>query len=176
MAENKFTEWYKKNRPELTAEEEKMISEVEQIEKQRDEYLAGWQRSKADFINYKKEELKHLEDVSRYGSESLIKEIIIVMDDFDLALRVMEKNGGTEGIDKGIYMIRSKIEDVLRKKGLEKIKISPGDIFDPSVAEAMLEATSDKPPGTIVEEIEPGYRLYEKILRPARVILSKGQN
>ena len=53
---------------------------------ERDEYLAGWQRAKADFINYKKEELKHLEDVSRYGSAELMRDLIAVLDNFDLAL------------------------------------------------------------------------------------------
>lgn len=156
-------------------EPNELEAKLAEAEKARDEYLAGWQRTKADFINYKKEEMKRLEEIARYGSEDLIKDLITVMDDFDLALRVMEKNGGVDGVDKGIYMIRSKVEDVLRKRGLERIKLSVGDMFDPAIAEAMLEVESDKPHGAIVEEVEPGYRLHEKVLRPARVILSKGQ-
>jgi len=148
--------------------------EMAAIKKERDEYLAGWQRAKADLINYKKDELHRMEDVARYGNEGLIREIITVMDDFDLALRVMEKNGGADGVDRGIYLIRSKVEDVLKKRGVEKIAIRPGDGFDPMVAEAMAEIPSDHPPGAIVEEIEPGYRLHDKVLRPARVIISKG--
>ena len=163
--------------PELEAADPKVLSEeLAEAERQRDEYLAGWQRAKADFLNYKKEEMARLQDAIKYGSEDLIKEVITVMDDFDLALRMMEKNGGANGVDKGIYMIRSKVEDVLKKRGLEKIAIAVGDEFDPAVAEAMLEAPSDRPPGTIIEEIEPGYRLHEKVIRPARVILSKGKS
>ncbi|MEK7195623.1 MAG: nucleotide exchange factor GrpE [Patescibacteria group bacterium] len=139
-------------------------------EKTRDEYLAGWQRAKADFINYKKEELARLQDVARYGNEELIGELITVLDNFDLGLRVMERSGAA---DKGIYMIRAQIEDILKKRGLKKIKISPGEKFNPAVAESVAEAESDKPPGTILEEIETGYRLYDKILRPARVKISK---
>ena len=138
-------------------------------EKQRDEYLAGWQRAKADFINYKKEELKHLEEIARYGNEELIKDVVSVLDNFDLGLRQLEKAGPVE---KGVYLIRSQIEDILKKRGLVKIGIKPGDPFDPSIAEAMTTVESDKPPGTVVEEIEPGYRLYDKILRPARVIVA----
>jgi molecular chaperone GrpE len=141
-----------------------------ETEKQRDEYLAGWQRAKADFINYKKEELKHLEDVSRYGSAEFMKDLIAVLDNFDLALRTLEKEGSVE---KGIYLIRTQIEDSLKKRGLEKIDIKEGDVFDPAVAEALTEVEVDKPPGTVVEIIEPGYRLYEKVLRPARVIVNK---
>ena len=141
-------------------------------EQQRDEYLAGWQRTKADFINYKKEEMKHLEDVARYGSEDLLKDLIGVLDNFDLGLRTLEKAGPVE---RGIYLIRSQIEDILKKRGLEKVSVKAGDEFDPMIAEAMTEVPSDRPQGTIVEEVEPGYRLGDKILRPARVILSKGQ-
>ena|ERR1700722_11178929 len=158
-------------------------AKLAEAEKQRDEYLGGWQRTKADFINYKKEEMKHMEDVARYGNESLIKDLISVLDNFDLALRSMERTtptpeGGRSpdrsvGVEKGIYLIRSQIEDILKKRGLEKVSVKPGDEFDPMIAEAMAEVPSDKPPGTIVEEIEPGYRLHDKILRPARVIIAK---
>jgi molecular chaperone GrpE len=142
------------------------------LEKQRDEYLAGWQRAKADFINYRKDEMKHLEEIARYGNEDLIKDLISVLDNFDLGLRSLEKQGPVE---KGVYLIRSQIEDILKKRGLEKITLKPGDMFDPKVAEALSEVDADRPPGTIVEEIEPGYRLHDKVLRAARVIIAKGK-
>lgn len=145
---------------------------LEKLEKEKAEYLDGWKRAKADFINYKKEELKRLEDVARYGSEDLIKELVVVLDNFDLGLHALEKAGPVE---KGVYMIRTQIEDVLRRRGLEKIVVKPGDKFDPVVAEAVAESESDGPPGVIIEEIEPGYRLYDKILRPARVKISKSK-
>ena len=151
-------------------------SELEQklaeAERQRDEYLNGWQRAKADFVNYKKEDLKRMEEVAQYGSLNLIKELISVLDNFDLGLRTLEKAGPVE---KGIYLIRTQIEDILKKRGLEKITTKPGDELDPAIAEALSEVPSDQSPGTIVEEIEPGYRLGEKVIRAARVIISKGQ-
>ena len=147
------------------------ISELDAVTKQRDEYLAGWQRTKADLINYKKDEMKRLEEVARYGNVDLIKDLISVLDNFDLGLRALEKSGPVE---KGVYLIRSQIEDILKKRGLEKLSVKPGDEFDPAVAEAMSEVPSEHPPGTVVEEIEPGYRLHDKIVRPARVIISKG--
>jgi molecular chaperone GrpE len=148
-----------------------LTPDLDAVTKQRDEYLAGWQRTKADFINYKKDEMKRFEEVARYGSVDLIKDLISVLDNFDLGLRALEKSGPVE---KGVYMIRSQIEDILKKRGLEKIILKPGDEFDPMIAEAMSEVPSEHPPGTIVEEVEPGYRLYDKIVRPARVIISKG--
>lgn len=147
-------------------------AKLAEIERQRDEYLAGWQRAKADFINYKREEMQKMGDIARYGNEELIKDLIGVLDNFDLALRTLEREGPVE---KGIYLIRTQIEDILKKRGLMKIEIAEGDHFDPAVAEALTQVVSDKPEGTVAEMIEPGYRLHEKVLRPARVIISKGK-
>lgn len=144
--------------------------QIEAMTTQRDEYLSGWQRAKADLINYKKEELQRIQETARYGSENFIKDLISVLDNFDLALRTLEKTGPVE---KGIYLIRTQIDDILKKRGLEKIELKAGDRFDPAVAEALSAVDAEQPPGTIVQEIEPGYRLHEKVLRPARVIVSK---
>ncbi len=156
--------------------EEKIGETVEEklskCEKQRDEYLAGWQRAKADFINYKKDEIKRLEEVARYGTEDLMEELITVLDNFDLGLTALEKAGPVE---KGIYMIRGQIEDILKKRGLSKIPIKIGEQFNPAIAEAIAETESAEPTGTVLEEIEVGYRLHDKILRPTRVKISKGQ-
>jgi molecular chaperone GrpE len=145
--------------------------QIEEMTAQRDEYLAGWQRAKADFINYKEEEASRAIEVVRYGSVDLIKDLISVIDNFDLALRTLEKAGPVE---KGIYLIRTQIEDILKKRGLAKVDIKEGDAFDPAIAEALAEVASEKPAGAVVEVIEQGYRLHEKVLRPARVIVSKG--
>ena len=150
-----------------------LATKLGETEKQRDEYLAGWQRAKADFINYKKEEFVHLQEVAKYGNEDLIKDMISVMDNFDLGLRSLEKAGPVE---KGIYLIRSQIEDILKKRGLTKIEVKVGDMFDPATMEAMTEIENDQPHGAVVEEIEPGYRLHEKVLRASRVIVSKGKS
>jgi len=113
-----------------------------------------------------------MEEVAQYGSLSLIKDLISVLDNFDLGLRTLEKAGPVE---KGIYLIRTQIEDILKKRGLEKVSVKPGDEFDPAIAEALSEVPSDKPVGAVVEEIEPGYKIGDKVLRAARVIISKGQ-
>jgi len=140
-------------------------------EKARDEYLAGWQRAKADFINYKQDERKRFEDMARYGNEGMIREIIDLLDTFNRAIRELEKAGPVE---KGLYLIQSQMENLLKKRGAEKIPIKLGDLFDPMMMESMAEVASKEPIGAVIEEIEPGYRLYDKILRASRVIISKG--
>jgi molecular chaperone GrpE len=93
---------------------------------------------------------------------------------FDLAIADMEKkNESTGGVDKGIVLIRSQLEDVLKKCGVQKIELSPGDMFDPATAEAMMEVEGESSPGSIVEILEPGYRLHDKVLRAAKVSINK---
>ena len=151
------------------ADEAKKLVEMEA---KAAEYLAGWQRAKADFINYKKDEIGRFEELAKYSSLDIIREFINVLDSFDLCLTVLEKNGPVE---KGVYMIRTQIEDILKKRGVEKINIEAGSDFDPSVSEAIAAVESEDPEGRVLEEIEAGYKLYEKIIRPARVKISKGK-
>ncbi len=143
---------------------------LEKIKKERDEYLDGWQRARADFINYKKDEAKRLETMAKFANESVIRELILVLDSFDLALVALEKEGKGE---KGIYLIKSQLEDILKSYGLEKVAVSKNQIFNPAYHEAVIEIESDQPSGTIVEEIEKGYLLNNKLIRPARVKIAK---
>ena len=165
--------------------------ELAKCKRERDEYLAGWQRAKADFVNYKKEELRRIEDLGRYQNEDIIRDLITVLDNFDLTLVVLGKDKEAPtlrpessevgvptpkavGIEKGIYMIRTQIEDILRQRGLEKIMIRAGDPYDPNVAEAIAEGESkDLSPGSVMEVIETGYKLSSKVIRPARVKIVK---
>lgn len=147
-------------------------AELEQCKKEREEYLAGWQRAKADFINYKRDELKRFEELAKYANEALLKDLITVLDNFDLGIRILEKAGSAE---KGVYMIRTNLEDVAKRYGLERVTIAPGSPYDPAIAEVITETESGEPPGTVLEEIAPAYRLHGKIIRPARVKVSRGE-
>jgi molecular chaperone GrpE len=138
--------------------------------KERDEYLEGWKRAKADLLNYKKDETKRFETIIKFSQESFIRDLITVLDSFDLALLALEKEGKAE---KGIYLIRSQLEDILKQNGLERVIISVGQLFDPSLQEAIASVESDKPSGTIIEEVERGYLLHGKLVRPVRVKVAK---
>lgn len=142
-----------------------------ECEKEKKEYLDGWKRAKADFINYKKEEEERLAYFARMSRGVIIQELINVLDSFDVGVS-MNKSDTME--KKGVELIRNQLENILRKYGLEKIKVSPGDKFDPARHEAVSEAKSDQPEGTIIEEVEKGYMISGEVLRPAKVKLSKG--
>ena len=143
------------------------VSATDQLSKERDEYLAGWQRAKADLANYKKEETDRLKLTARFQLESVCREILPVLDSFELGL----ENSPDK---KGLEMIRSQLWDVLRRLGLQKISSPPGSVFDPARQEAVGEIPSAEPPGTVAKEAGPGYALEEKIIRPVRVLLSQG--
>ncbi len=140
--------------------------------KQLDEYLDGWKRAKADLINYKKDESKRFEAIVKFANEAIVKDLVTVLDSFDLALATL---GGDEDskTQKGLYLIRRQLEDIMKLSGLEKIIILVGQPFNPILQEAVAEVESDKASGTIVEEVEKGYTLYGKLIRPARVKVAK---
>lgn len=142
----------------------------EQLRRERDEYLDGWKRAKADLINYKKDEAKRVEALARMANENLVRDLLTVLDSFDLALGAL---GAESKIEKGIYMIRAQFEDTLRRYGLERVSISVGQQFDPSLHEAVALVESDQPSGTVVDEVERGYTLMGKLIRPARVKVAK---
>jgi len=152
-----------------------------QCEKEKQEYLAGWQRAKADHINYRKDEAKRFEDTARFVTAGLIQDVLPVLDSFDLALPsfASQNLGGSQVLsqdaEKGVLLIKSQLCDILKKRGLEEIKVSPGDQFDPEKHESVGEAESEYPAGTIAEEMQKGYYFQSRVLRPVRVRLVKSK-
>lgn len=144
--------------------------EIDKLKKEKEEYLDGWQRARAELINYKKDEAKRFEEFRKIANELIVRDLINVLDSFDLALATLEKDGGAE---KGLYLIRAQFEDILKNYGLERIIVSLGQPFDPSIYEAVAEVESEKTSGSVIEEVERGYKLHGRIIRPARVKVAK---
>ncbi len=152
-------------------EEIKEPSELETLKAQCEEYLNGWKRAKADLANSKAEEGKRLTDFAKFVGEAMMKDLTTVLDSLALAAAAIPE---TNEARKGILIIQAQLEEVLKKHGLEKITANVGDDFDPAKHEAMaLVDGAGKPPETIAEEIEKGYSLNGKVLKPARVTVTK---
>jgi len=149
---------------------QKLKDDLKKSRDERGDYLAGWQRAKADLINYKKDEGKRLEEFARFATGDLIGDITQVLDSFDLAL----KHAMPKDVEQGIILIRSQLEDTLKRRGLEIIS-ALGQPFDPSRHESVGEAESDGPEGMVSEELQKGYSLNGKVIRPARVKITKKQ-
>ena len=158
------------NTPSVTSEEK--IEEERREYKECDEYLDGWKRAKAELINYKNDEFKRMSEIIRFAGEDIIRDMVVILDSFDLCIVSLNKHNESVAA-KGIYMIRSQMEDMLKKRGLERIIVSVDRQFDPALHEAISAIESDKPSGIIIQEIEKGYMWNGKLLRPARVVVSK---
>jgi len=152
----------------------KIKEELERCRKEKEEYLTGWQRAKADLINARKDDERKMQEFLKFSNASLILEIIAVLDSFNLAF-ADENENSNQKFSKGIFLIKMQLEDILKKYGLEPIK-SIGEKVDLNFHEPVGEIESDKEEGTIMEEIQRGYMLNGKILRPARVKISKHKN
>lgn len=146
--------------------------ELEKTIRERDDYLSGWQRSKADFLNYKKDENQRLEYYAKFSHEAFARDLLSVLDSFDLAMNAFNHKTEDDKIFKSLIIIKSQFEAVMAKFGVTELA-AQGKIFDPQTQEAVMEVESGDPSGTVVEEIEKGYLLHGRLLRPAKVKISK---
>jgi molecular chaperone GrpE len=153
------------------------LDELIAVAAQRDEYLALAQRTQADFENYRKRVARESALAQTRGIASLAKELLPALDNLDRALEEASPNGGDAGEEpfaQGVRLVRSELAAALSRAGIESF--SPlGEVFDPAVHEAMATVApgdGDVASGTVVEVYQPGYRLGEGIIRPARVVVA----
>jgi molecular chaperone GrpE len=158
---------------ELKKEIEELKKKLEETEKLKNEYLAGWQRARADLINYKKEEMERVGSFIKIAQEGLIFEFLPILDNFDIAEKEIPNELKENENMKGLLQIKQQILDFLRKKGVEEIK-SVGEKFNPAYHEVVGEVDTDQfETGTIVEEVQKGYKINGRVLRPAKVKVAK---
>lgn len=146
-------------------------TELITLKTQCEEYLNGWKRAKADLANNRAEEGRRLAEFAKFVSEALIKDLIAVLDSFALAAAAIPE---TDNAYKGLRVIQSQLEETLKKHGLEKMTVNSGDAFDPARHEAIaLVDANGKPPEKVAEELEKGYILNGKVLKPAKITITK---
>jgi molecular chaperone GrpE len=155
-------------RPPALDELEERLAEAE---RERDEYLADLKRVAADFDNYKKRVARDQESLVARAHERLVKELLPVLDDLERALHAAAEHEEAK-LEDGVRLVHRELRDALAKEGLEEISTDGG--FDPHVHEALLSQPSDADDGAIIEVVQKGYRLGDRVLRPARVVISEG--
>jgi len=145
--------------------------EVEELKAKCEEYLNGWKRERADFLNYKKEEAERISSLVKYANEDIIYNLIPILDNFNLAAKHAPKDNE---LAQGFLMIKKQLEDLLTKEGINPID-SVGKQFDPNLMESIGEISNSQfpIPNTVAEEIQKGYTLNGKLIRPAKVKISK---
>jgi molecular chaperone GrpE len=132
-------------------------------------------RASADLENYKKRVSKEKTDLIRYGNEELIKELLPVIDNLERALEHTSSEGAQEGIVDGVAMTLQLFLGILQRFGVTPIAVE-GEPFDPTKHEAVMEQpTDDYNPGHVVAELQKGYLLNDRLVRPAKVAVAKSQ-
>jgi molecular chaperone GrpE len=143
--------------------------ELAAVERERDEYLDGLQRLKAEFDNYRKRAARDQESFAARANEGLVKELLPIVDDLERALQAAEQHEEAK-LEQGVALVHRALFDALRKQGLEEIPTNGR--FDPHVHEALLSQPSEQEEGAVIEVIQKGYKLGDRVLRPARVVVA----
>jgi len=146
----------------------------EQLARAREDaqkYLGNWQRAEADFQNYKKRVDQERDENRRFASAALVMNILPILDDLERALMSVDAHlAGLTWLD-GIRLIYRKLQLILENAGVSAIEVE-GQQFDPRYHEAVMHA--DGPEGKVLAEVQRGYKLHDRVLRPAMVVVGKG--
>jgi len=142
----------------------------EDLQKEKDQYL----RLFAEFDNFKKRTAKERFDIFKTANAEVIMALLPVLDDFERAVKEVEKSENNELL-KGILLIQNKLIETLRGKGLKSLEVKPGDEFDTDAMEAITQipASTEKLKGKVVDIIETGYELNGKVIRYAKVVIGQ---
>jgi len=151
----------------------KQKAAVEELRRERDEYLAALQRERAEFMNFKRRTAEEREATLGLAAEGLIRKVLGLADDFDLAVEHRPRGGVDEAWVEGIAAIDRKLRQLLESEGVTAIDASAGTPFDPREHEAVVNVPgTGRSAGEIVDELRRGYRLRERVIRPALVAVA----
>jgi molecular chaperone GrpE len=146
--------------------------DVEALQAERDELFGRLQRLAAEFDNYRKRNARESALLIDRANERLVKELLPILDDLGRALDAAEEHEEAK-LEQGVRLVHRALSDLLVKEGLAEI--STDGKFDPHVHEALLSQPSDEEEGSVIEVVQKGYTLGDKVLRPARVVVAAKQ-
>ncbi len=165
-----------------TPEAESEVAEIEDIEilkqalieekKKAEANLAGWQRAQADFINYKRRSEQEKEEMGKFANATLMLDLLHILDDLERAFAAIPPRLDEADWVDGIRLIERKLWASLEAQGLSQIK-ALGEPFDPNFHEAVRQDKGRE--GIVVEELERGYKLHDRVIRPSKVVVGNGE-
>lgn len=153
---------------------EENLNEIEDLKKKCEEYLGGWKRERADFINYKKEESERVGELLEYTNQKLFLKILTILDNIYLAEKELPEEIKNNTWTEGFLQIKTQLLDFLQKEGIEEIK-TIGEKFNLNLMEVTeeVESSAREENGIVIEEVQRGYTLKGKLIRPAKVKITK---
>ncbi len=142
------------------------------LEQERDEFRGLLQRTRADFENYQKRTQRDLAQERRYWHSGLALDLLPILDNFDRAVAAAKQAGETGPLVQGVAMIQTQVLDVLKRHGITRIE-AQDQPFDPNLHQAVMQQPSaEQPPNTVLQVLEQGFMIHDRVLRPARVVVS----
>jgi molecular chaperone GrpE len=157
----------------LLADLEALRAEIEAAKTQANDYLAALQRERAEFLNFKRRTADERQRDFGLAAEDLISKVLVVADDFDRAIDARPESIAADPWFEGVSAIDRKLRQLLESEGVTAIDAAPGTPFDPREHEAIANVPgTGRPEGEIVEQIRRGYRLRDRVLRPALVAVA----
>lgn len=159
-------------------EAQKKIDELTQsidvLTKQNEDYLDGWKRAKADYINFKNDQEKRSKELAQFASLSLVMQLLPIAEHFRKAFGFLTDELKTSEWVKGIEQIYRQLKEVLKGMGIEEMESVVGSAFDPSVHQAVgNERRDDFGDAVVTQEVEGGYTFHGKVIMPSKVIVNK---
>jgi len=159
----------------LLADIETLSNQAEASRIQADEYLNALQRERAEFLNFKRRTGEERQRDLGLAAEDLIRKVLVLADDFDRAIEARPESIATDPWFEGVSAIDRKLRQLLESEGVTEIDATAGTPFDPREHEAIANVPgTGRPEGEIVEQIRRGYRLRDRVLRPALVAVAAG--
>jgi len=155
----------------LTAEE---IEQLREEARKAQEHWNQLLRTAADFENFKKRAARERTEASKYATESLLQKLIPVLDNFEAALTAADAaSGDANALQTGVNMIYQQLKNALKEAGLQEVDAT-NQKFDPTMHEALSQAeSSEVPEGHVLQQLRKGYKLHDRLVRPASVVVAK---
>jgi molecular chaperone GrpE len=159
----------------MTDHEEQVVESGEQqdplaaLEAERDEAIDRWKRSAADFENYKKRTAREREEYVALANERLVKDLLPILDDLERALAAVGEHEEAT-VEEGVRLVHRSLASLLERNGVKQI--STEGTFDPHVHEALLSQPSEAEEGSVIDVVQKGYTLGDRVVRPARVVIA----
>lgn len=157
----------------LAGEGQAVSQEIEALVAQAAKAQENWARTQADFDNFRKRTARERQELIKSANERLLQDLLAPLDHFEMGLQSAQKTSQDDPLRQGMEMVLAQFQQFLSSQGVTEIQ-ALGQPFDPALHEAVAHQESPEPEGQVTQQLRKGYRLNDKLLRPASVIVSKG--
>ncbi len=151
----------------------KQLEEIDNLKENSESYMRGWQQERADFSNYRKRIEREQAEALHNTTAEVVKRYLVILDDIERALKTRPSQGEAAAWSEGIELIQKKLQSILEAEGMQRIP-AENEQFDPTRHEAIThEESADHTSGQIIEIVEQGYTIGDRVIRPAKVRVAK---